>query len=150
MIFVTVGTDNHDFSRLVKWMDSLSAGRKVVMQIGNTKYEPLNAEWFRFESNQRIAELYSRSGMIVTHAGAGSIMRSLLEGKKPIVVPRLRRYGEHVNDHQLDLARSLSQRGMIALANDPATLSLALKRSRIMTRRPSALKKRLAAYLEAL
>jgi len=126
MIFVTVGTDEHDFSRLVKKMDELPG--KNVMQIGHTKYEPKKAEWFRFEKNSVIEGLYKKADIIVTHGGAGSIIRSLKGGKVPIVVPRLKKHGEHLNDHQLDLARGLEGKGRVVLVEDVELLGKMIKR----------------------
>jgi len=126
MIYVTVGTDTHDFSRLVREMDGIACRRKVVMQIGYTRYEPAHAAWFRFEKNRVIDSLYKKADAVVTHAGAGSIIRSLTSGKIPLVVPRLRRFGEHINDHQLDLARGLAQRGKVVLIEDVSRLEHAI------------------------
>lgn len=150
MIYVTVGTDVHDFSRLVKEMDKIALRRKVVMQIGNTVYEPRNAEWFRFETNQRIDELYQKADVIVTHAGAGSIIRSLKNGKVPIVVPRLKKYGEHVNDHQLDLARFLGKRGKVIPIARIEDLKGRIKKRYLPLKKDSSLAVRLAAYLEGI
>ncbi len=115
MIYVTVGTDNHDFSRLIKEADSVAKKTKdkIIMQIGHTKHEPKNCEWFRFTSSERIENLYKTADIIITHGGAGSIINSLKYGKIPIVIPRLKKFDEHVNDHQLDLVRALEKRGKV-------------------------------------
>jgi len=122
MIYVTVGTDTHDFSRLVRKMDDIALRKDVVMQIGNTRYKPKHARWFHFEKNHVIDSLYKKAEVIVTHAGAGSIIRSLERGKVPVVVPRLQEWGEHINNHQLDLARGMEKKGMVILVEDVGKL----------------------------
>ena len=149
MIFVTVGTDTHDFSRLVAEMDSIARKRRVVMQIGNTRYCPKHAKWFRFETNKKIAELYRRADTIVTHAGAGSIIRSLENNKTPIVVPRLKERREHINHHQLDLARGLGKQRRIILVENTSQLGAALKKPRPPAQRKPALAQYISRYLIA-
>ncbi|NCS71563.1 MAG: beta-1,4-galactosyltransferase, partial [Candidatus Aenigmarchaeota archaeon] len=85
MIFVTVGTDTHQFDRLIKAMDDLvkkkATKEKVVAQIGNSTYEPKNFEYFRFKPYEEVEELTKKSNFVISHAGAGSIMLAL-ENKK--------------------------------------------------------------------
>jgi UDP-N-acetylglucosamine transferase subunit ALG13 len=118
MIFVTVS--GLPFERLIKMMDNISKNlnEKVIMQIGRTQYEPKNAEWFRFETSEKIEELYKNARIIITHGGAGSIIKSLSYNKIPIVVPRYKKFGEHINDHQLDLTKFLDKRGYILAVYD--------------------------------
>ncbi|MBI4181502.1 MAG: beta-1,4-galactosyltransferase [Candidatus Aenigmarchaeota archaeon] len=137
MIFVTVGTDTHDFSRLLEAADAAARGRGTVMQTGHSRYQPRHARSFPFASNAEIALLYRKAKVIVTHAGAGSIIAALAEGKVPVVVPRRKALGEHVDDHQLDLARFLAAKGKVVLVEDVAALAGALKaRSRRLRRDP--------------
>ncbi|MBI4021196.1 MAG: beta-1,4-galactosyltransferase [Candidatus Aenigmarchaeota archaeon] len=145
MIFVSVGTDTHDFSRLLRRMDEVARTKEVVMQIGHSHYRPRHARWFAFETNAAIDRLYSRADVIVTHAGAGSIISALVYGKVPLVVPRLQRFGEHVNDHQLDVARFLDRKGMVKLVADLDRLPTMTARKYRPDRR---LARRLDAYLE--
>ena len=135
MIFVTVGTHVQGFDRLIKEVDSLlmrgEIKEKVVMQIGNTGYEPANSEFFRFlDSNEKIMDYVRKSEMIITHGGAGSIINSLSSGKPTIVVPRYKRFGEHVNDHQLELAKSLEKEGKIISVYNITNLAEAIERAR--------------------
>lgn len=150
MIFVTVGTDTHDFSRLVKAMDDVAKRKKVVMQIGNSRYEPKHAEWFRFESNERIEHLYRTASLIVTHGGAGSIIRSLKSGIVPFVVPRRKRWGEHINDHQQDLARAMHKRGQVVLVDNLNDLDHVLRVNRLQTRKRQDFVKKMEEYLQGL
>lgn len=115
MIFVTVGTDSHDFSRLVKKVDEISKDldEKFIVQLGNTNYKPENCKFFRFLPKKKFEKYIERADTIITHAGVGSIMTCLKYGKKPIVIPRRKKYGEHINDHQLDIAKKLDKEGKI-------------------------------------
>lgn len=150
MIFVTVGTDTHDFSRLVRKMDDIALRKDVVMQIGNTRYKPKHARWFHFEKNHVIDSLYKKTEVIVTHAGAGSIIRSLGQGKVPVVVPRLKKYREHINNHQLDLARALSKKKRIIVVTDMEHLEMHLTKRKFLPKKNGMLLKRLNKYLEGL
>lgn len=147
MIFVTVGTDTHDFSRLVQAMDEIARTRKVVIQTGHTRYRPRHAAWFAFEDEAAIEDLYRKADVIVTHAGAGSIIRSLSSGKVPVVVPRLRERGEHINDHQLDLARGLGSRGAVVAVEDVSALEKALTARKARPRPGSILLGQLEEYV---
>ncbi len=117
MIFVTIGTDTNDFSRLLKKIDKLIEEGKikeeVVMQIGHSKYEPKNAKWFRFESYERIKELNKEARLIITHGGVGSILTALILKKPVIAVPRLKKYKEHVDDQQVELVSVLEKEGYV-------------------------------------
>lgn len=128
MIFVTVGTDEHNFSRLVKEVDKIAPeiGNDIVVQLGYTQYEPRNCKSFHFTSFERIEKLNQKSNIIITHAGAGSIIKALKYGKRPIVVPRRKKYNEHINDHQLDLAKKMSKEDKIILCKDPKDLNKVL------------------------
>lgn len=119
MILVIVGL-MYGFERLVKEMDEI-AGRiyeDVIIQIGKTTYEPKNAEYFRFTSNEEIDRLYENARVVVCHAGVGSILTALEHGKSVIAVPRGKKYGEHVDDHQLEIARELEKEGRITVVHD--------------------------------
>jgi UDP-N-acetylglucosamine transferase subunit ALG13 len=120
LIFVTVGTHNHGFDRLVRTMDELAAelDEPVIVQYGSSAYVPRHAEGFQWASGQRMEQLTQAARVIVTHAAAGSILVALLRQKPLVVVPRLLRFGEHLDDHQRQLAEALDAQGK-AIAVDP-------------------------------
>lgn len=121
MIFVTVGSHYHGFERLIRKMDEIAGGtdEKVIMQIGYTKYKPKNAEYFDFvESYKEIQELNQSARVVVCHDGAGSMITALQCGKLPIVVPRMKKYGEHTYENPADLAKELEKEGKIILVYD--------------------------------
>ncbi|MCX8179205.1 MAG: beta-1,4-galactosyltransferase [Candidatus Aenigmarchaeota archaeon] len=122
MIFVTVGTNKFSFNRLIKKVDELirdgKITEKVVMQIGYSTYEPRYASWFRFESYEKIKELTKKARLVITHAGVGSILTSLSFNKITIVVPRMKKFNEHIDDHQVELARELSKESKVLVVFD--------------------------------
>jgi UDP-N-acetylglucosamine transferase subunit ALG13 len=118
----------YGFERLVKEMDEI-AGRTdedIIIQIGKTTYEPKNAEYFRFTSNEEIDRLYEDARVVVCHAGVGSILTALEHGKPVIAVPRRKKYGEHIDDHQLDIAGEMEREGRITVVCDVEELEGAL------------------------
>lgn len=117
-IFVTVGTS--PFPRLVKKIDEISKklDKKIIMQIGPTAYTPNNVEYFDFvEDFSKIQELYRKSSIIITHCGAGSLITALEQGGNVVAVPRSSKHGEAYDDHQLELAEALSEKGYIKTAD---------------------------------
>jgi UDP-N-acetylglucosamine transferase subunit ALG13 len=120
LILVTVGTHDHGFDRLVKAMDELAPelDEPVIIQYGSAAYVPRHAERFQWASGQQMGQLAQAARVIVTHAAAGSILVALLSEKPLVVVPRLRRFDEHMDDHQRQLAAALDAQGK-AIAVDP-------------------------------
>ena len=128
MIFVTVGTHTASFNRLIRWMDEIAnhLDEPVTAQIGVATYVPTHCEYFRFCTSEEIRDRISRARVVVTHGG--STIREILSAGRPVVVvPRLKRFQEHLDDHQLELAQALAQRGLIALALDAQSLETALR-----------------------
>jgi UDP-N-acetylglucosamine transferase subunit ALG13 len=121
VILVTIGTSD-PFDRLLAAVAGLPAGEEIVAQCGASTVRPGNAACVDFLTCDEFVEQVARARVVVTHAGAGSTMVALANGKRPIVVPRLRRYGEAVDDHQLHFARRLAERGLVTLAEDPEDL----------------------------
>ncbi|WP_367378406.1 glycosyltransferase [Enterococcus gilvus] len=111
MIFVTVGTHEQQFNRLIRSIDELSLNEKVVIQTGYSNYIPQNVEWKKFYDYDEMNELISKSDICITHGGPATFMNVLEKGKIPIVVPRQKKYGEHVNNHQLSFAKRIVLQG---------------------------------------
>ena len=156
MIFVTVGTHTQGFERLIKAIDDLAGMGKFkepfVMQIGNTKYEPKNCKWFRFESFEKILELNKTATTVITHAGAGCIITAMRFKTPIIVVPRYKKFGEHVNDHQCDLAAALDKSGKAVALYNIDELEGALERVKKLRQeeQSSKLAERLKKYLDEI
>ena len=120
MILVSVGTHVRGFERLVQKMDDIARKieEEVIIQIGNTAYEPKYAKYFKFKSYQEIEQLIKEARVIVCHGGAGTILLALKQGKTVISVPRLKEYNEVLVDHQLDLVYTLAnEKRIIAVYN---------------------------------
>lgn len=126
MILVTVGTHDQGFNRLVQAMDDVAASlnERVVIQRGSSSYEPQHAEHFKFTTRKKIEQLTQQARIIVAHAAAGSALVTLLNKKPLIVVPRLQRFGEHVDDHQLQLANALDAEQKALAVYDPSLQGL--------------------------
>ena len=131
MIFVTVGTHTQGFERLIKAVDELAKKNKekFIIQIGNTKYVPKNCEHFKFISDREFKKLCKKSRLIITHGGVGSIMTALSLGKPTIVAPRLKKYNEHSDNHQLDIAHELEKQGRIIALYDVNRLEETIKKA---------------------
>ena len=123
MIFVTVGTHEQPFNRLIQEVDHLvETGvikEEVFIQTGYSIYEPKFCQWSRFISFDQMSKFMQKADIIITHGGPATFMSAITNGKKPIVVPRQEKFGEHVNDHQVDFARNVAKRmGTIILVED--------------------------------
>ena len=132
MILVMLGTQNNSFHRLLEEIDKLindgQIKEEVVVQAGYTKYESANMKIFDFISSEELEKLEQKASCIITHGGVGSIIGSIEKDKKVIAVPRLKQYGEHVNDHQIDIVQSFDKLGYIIGITDVSQLSDALQK----------------------
>jgi len=133
MILVTLGTQDKSFERLLKAVDKeITKGNikdKVVVQAGCTKYESKNMEIFDLIDRDEFSKLIQDCDLLITHGGVGSILTGLKNNKKVIAVPRLSKYHEHINDHQLQIIDRFSESGFIIPLNNPEDLATALKKS---------------------
>jgi UDP-N-acetylglucosamine transferase subunit ALG13 len=140
MIFVTVGTHDQPFDRLIKKLDELVAKGKIkektIAQIGYCNYIPKNFEYFRFIPFEKMKKLFDSADLVITHAGVGSVFLALRKGKKVIVVPRMRKFGEHSDDHQIQVAKELEKQRMIIGVYDIEDLEEAIKKSKNFSFKP--------------
>lgn len=132
MIFVTVGTHEQPFNRMIEEMDRLvSTGdiqEEVIIQTGFSTYEPKHCKWQKLFSYQEMIQNVTQARIVITHGGPSSFIMPLQIGKTPIVVPRQKKYGEHVNDHQLEFCRAVAERyGNIIVVENEAELREAVK-----------------------
>lgn len=123
MIFVTVGTNEARFDRLLAAVDRLGTDEELIVQHGPSAIRPAGATAVDFLPFDDMVETMGRARIVITHAGVGSVMTSLHAGTRPIVVPRLHRYGEAVDDHQLPFGRRLEQAGLVVLCEQPEELA---------------------------
>ena len=120
MIFVTLGTQAYPFDRLLRGLEGV--GEELVVQGGPSTFRPEGATWFDYLEYAPLLEQIRLARIVVSHAGIGTVMTVVAEGKRPVVVPRLHRYGEAVDDHQLPIARRLGEAGLVTLVEDPEQL----------------------------
>jgi UDP-N-acetylglucosamine transferase subunit ALG13 len=126
MIFVTVGTNEAPFDRLLQAVDDLSPTEELVVQYGASSVRPKSATLYEFLPFEGIVEHVQRARVVVTHAGVGSVMVALAAARRPVVLPRLRQYGEAVDDHQLAFAERFAATGHVVLLPSEAALAAAL------------------------
>lgn len=127
MIFVTVGTHEQQFDRLVRCIDEMKQRdeiqEEVILQTGFSTYAPKYCRWEKTFPYQKMQELVRDARIVITHGGPSSFFMPLTMGKIPVVFPRQERFSEHVNDHQLRFCRQLKERGgSILLAEDEQQL----------------------------
>lgn len=132
MIFVTVGTHEQPFNRLIKAVDELKRDgiitEDVIMQTGFSTYEPKYCKWSKLIPYQDMEKNVKNAHIVITHGGPASFIMPLQIGKTPIVVPRQYKFGEHVNDHQVEFARNVAERmGTIIPVEDISTLGEVIK-----------------------
>lgn len=127
MIFVTVGTREQPFNRLVQKIDELKKDGTiqddVIIQTGFSTYEPKYCQWSKLIPYQQMIKNVADARIVITHGGPSSFIMPLQVGKTPIVVPRRREFNEHVNNHQVSFSRAVAQRiGTIIVVEDMAKL----------------------------
>lgn len=115
MVLVLVGTQKQDFSRIFKEIENCSSlkDEKIIAQSGYTKYESKKIECIPFMKREELMKLIKKADYIICHGGVGTIFESLYEKKKILAVPRLKKYKEHVNDHQIEVCSKLQDEGYI-------------------------------------
>lgn len=127
MIFVTVGTHEQPFNRLVQEIDNLKRDgiitEDVIIQTGYSTYEPKYCQWDKLIPYKQMIKNVEDARIVITHGGPASFIMPLQIGKTPIVVPRQKKFDEHVNNHQVEFARNVAQRmGTIIPVEDIETL----------------------------
>ena len=133
MIFVTVGTNEAPFDRLLQTVAELSTTEDLVVQHGSSSVRIPDTKTFAFLPFDSIVEHIRRARVVVTHAGVGSTIVALSNGKRPVVVPRLRRFGEAVDDHQLLFGRRFARAGLVTLVESPKDLERSLSGEHSLT-----------------
>jgi UDP-N-acetylglucosamine transferase subunit ALG13 len=123
VIVFTIGT-SLPFDRLVVAADAVASAceERVVVQGGRSSCQLTRAELVQFLSSDELRALVADARAVVMHAGAGSALLALTEGKRPVLVPRLRRFGEAIDDHQVIFGRRLQEVGLAHFVEDPEDL----------------------------
>ena len=114
MIFVTVGTHEQPFNRLIKKVDDLVADGsikdEVIMQTGFSTYKPEHCKWQKMMSYDEMQQNLKDARIVITHGGPSSFIEALQFEKIPIVVPRQEKFHEHVNNHQVEFTKLIVKR----------------------------------------
>jgi len=131
---VIVGTDHHPFDRVIRWVNDWlgqhpEQAAAFFVQAGTATVPPV-CESAPMLDVGRLATLLDESDVMICHGGPGSIADAWQRGHLPIVVPRMRRFGEHVDDHQVDFCRKFADLGRVRIAEDAATFTGLLDEAR--------------------
>lgn len=132
MILVLLGTQDNSFHRLLdkiqEMVDKKVITEKVIVQAGRTKYESKDMEIYSLMSEDKLKELMEKANLVITHGGVGSIVMALKMGKKVIAVPRLSAFGEHINDHQIQIIDSFDKQGFLIGLTEVGEMENALEK----------------------
>lgn len=114
MIFVTVGTHEQQFNRLIEEIDKLIGSgdikEEVIIQSGFSTYSARNCRFEKLIPYSQMIKNIEEARIVITHGGPATFIMPLQIGKIPVVVPRMKKFGEHVNNHQLEFAKMVSSR----------------------------------------
>lgn len=131
MIFITLGSQKFQFNRLLQAVDELIVRKvitdRVFAQTGYSDYTPKHYEFKAFLSHTDFDKAEEKADIIITHGGTGAVINAVKKGKKVIAVPRLAKYGEHVDDHQLQVIQQLAHMNIICACIDCPKLDQALR-----------------------
>ncbi len=145
MIFVTVGTDQHPFDRLVKEIDLLREKgiieEKVFIQRGSSRFTPKFCKYSDFLPYDQMIEKMKEARIVITHGGPGSIMPVVHYGKVPIVLSRQKKFGEAVDDHQVSFTKRLEEKKQIISAYKAEELEEKIKNYNAIVQRMKSTEK---------
>lgn len=131
MIFIILGSQKFQFNRLLEEVDKLIDEEKIVdkviAQIGVSDYKPRNYEYYDFLTREQFDNNINKSDLVITHAGTGAIISALKQNKKVIAIPRLAKYEEHVDDHQIQLIDEFKNLNLIEPVYEIKDLENAIK-----------------------
>jgi len=133
LILVAVGTHAMPFDRLVQAVDAVHAAAgfgdpELVVQSGCSTHVCGGARQFAYCPGPEFTDLLERADLLISHGGIGTILPALRLGKRVIAIPRLKRYGEHNNDHQVEVCAELGRRQILFTSRDTADLPSLLSR----------------------
>ncbi|MDR3189825.1 MAG: beta(1,3)galactosyltransferase EpsH [Lactobacillaceae bacterium] len=129
MIFITLGSQKFQFNRLLADVDTVMDQMQldVIVQAGASTYQARNFGVTPFMAPREYQQNVLQADVIITHGGAGTIVNALKLGKRVIAMPRLAQYGEHVDDHQIQIIEAFTNQNLILSATNAKELSQALQ-----------------------
>ncbi|HAT4119818.1 PssE/Cps14G family polysaccharide biosynthesis glycosyltransferase [Clostridium perfringens] len=117
MIFVTLGSQKFQFNRLLKELDKLVEQgvikEDIFAQTGYSDYIPKNYKFKNFLDREEFKRNMNDSDIVITHGGTGAIVGALKENKRVLAIPRLKEFGEHVDNHQLEITNTFKEMNYI-------------------------------------
>lgn len=117
MIFVILGTQDKAFDRMLKEIEELKKDNiinsKVIVQAGSTAFKSNEMEILDYIPMANFNKYIEEADLIITHGGVGSILDSIKRNKKVIAIPRLLKYHEHANNHQIEIVEKFDELGYI-------------------------------------
>ncbi len=132
MILVTLGTQDKSFERLLieieRLIDKKIIQEEVIVQAGYTKYSSNKMKIFDYLPKDEFEKLIDKCNVLITHGGVGSIFDSVSREKRVIAIPRLSKYKEHVNDHQIQVVEEFGKEGYILPCLEISNLEKTLKK----------------------
>ena len=133
MIFVVLGTQKFQCNRLLEQIDKLIESKEisqdVFAQIGHSTYKPKNFCFADFLNKDEFEKKMSDCDLLITHSGVGTIISGIDKNKKIIVYPRLKKYGEHIDDHQLEIAEAFAGKNYVLLCAEDDNLKEIIEKS---------------------
>lgn len=152
MIFVTLGTQDKQFTRLLndieKEIEKGNIKEKVIVQAGHTKYDSNNMQIFDLLDKDDFDKYIKECDLLITHGGVGSIITGLKNDKKVIACPRLAKYNEHMNDHQKQIIERFTESGYIIPYNEGDDLEIVINKSK--TFKPAKYKSNTANMIKTI
>jgi UDP-N-acetylglucosamine transferase subunit ALG13 len=133
MIYVTVGSaiGGAEFDRLIKKVDDIAPffEEEFIVQLGASKYVPINMRWFQYVPYEESLEYFKTARLIIGHCGSGTIINALSFSKPLIVIPRLVRFNENSDDHQLEIAKLLDHSQLARVVYDVEDLESVIRKT---------------------
>lgn len=130
MIFVCVGSRGYQFNRLLETVDCLVGQghitEDVFAQIGGSDYQPVNYPFQRYLDEAGFRKYQNQADIIISHGGTGALVTALKLGKQVIAVPRRKCFGEHIDDHQMQVSGILEEQGYLRQVLDMKELEQAI------------------------
>ena len=126
MIFVTIGTHELPFTRLLSYLEQIDIKEEVIIQSGNTKFNSKKYKTIDFMDKDEFDEYMNRADLVICHSGVGTILATMNRNKKVIVMPRLKEYKEHNDDHQKEICDKFSKLNYIIKCETKDELKVAI------------------------
>lgn len=118
MIFVCLGTQDKSFERLLNTIEKSNIQDKIIAQIGFTNFNSGKMELYKYLDKDEFSRYLNEADIVITHGGVGTIMEALSLNKKIIACPRLAKYHEHQNDHQIEIIKTFAEKKYLLALNE--------------------------------